>query len=174
MGKGEQVLTKVGTWIEQHQELVRVIMIVVLALGGFLTIGGTLITVISGVGLVITKSIGAFKMLKAGFLLAKGALAPLISSVWSFTAALLANPVTWIVIGIVALIAALVLLYNKCEWFRNGVNAILGFFKEKLGAALETAAAAFEGIGNIIGSVMGAAQETVLQNLSNMRAASRI
>ena len=48
-------------------------------------------------------------------LLAKGALTPLISSVWSFTAALLANPVTWIVIGIVALIAALVLLYNKCE-----------------------------------------------------------
>ena len=171
MGKGEQVLTKVGTWIEQHQELVRVIMIVVLALGGFLTIGGTLITVISGVGLVITKSIGAFKMLKAGFLLAKGALAPLISSVWSFTAALLANPVTWIVIGIVALIAALVLLYNKCEWFRNGVNAILGFFKEKLGAALETATAIFQGIGNIIGSVMGAAKETVSQNLSNMRAA---
>ena len=38
-----------------------------------------------------------------------------------------------------ALVAALVLLYNKCEWFRNGVNAILGFFKEKLGAALEVA-----------------------------------
>lgn len=171
MGTGEQVLTKVGTWIEQNQELVRVIMIVVLALGGFLTIGGTLITVISGVGLVIMKSIGAFKMLKAGFVLAKGALAPLISSVWSFTTALLANPVTWIVIGIVALIAALVLLYNKCEWFRNGVNAILGFFKEKLGAALETATAIFQGIGNIIGSVMGAAKETVSQNLSNMRAA---
>lgn len=171
MGTGEQVLTKVGTWIEQNQELVRVIMIVVLALGGFLTIGGTLITVISGVGLVITKSIGAFKMLKAGFVLAKGALAPLISSVWSFTTALLANPVTWIVIGIVALIAALVLLYNKCEWFRNGVNAILGFFKEKLGADLETATAIFQGIGNIIGSVMGAAKETVSQNLSNMRAA---
>lgn len=171
MGTGEQVLTKVGTWIEQNQELVRVIMIVVLALGGFLTIGGTLITVISGVGLVITKSIGAFKMLKAGFVLAKGALAPLISSVWSFTTALLANPVTWIVIGIVALIAALVLLYNKCEWFRNGVNAILGFFKEKLGAALETATAIFQGIGNIIGSVMGAAKETVSQNLSNMRVA---
>lgn len=171
MGTGEQVLTKVGIWIEQNQELVRVIMIVVLALGGFLTIGGTLITVISGVGLVIMKSIGAFKMLKAGFVLAKGALAPLISSVWSFTTALLANPVTWIVIGIVALIAALVLLYNKCEWFRNGVNAILGFFKEKLGAALETATAIFQGIGNIIGSVMGASKETVSQNLSNMRVA---
>lgn len=51
MGKGEQVLTKVGSWIEQNQGLVRVIMIVVLALGGFLTVGGTVIAVVSGVGL---------------------------------------------------------------------------------------------------------------------------
>ena len=101
------------------------------------------IAVVSGVGLIITKVISGFKLLKAGFLLAKGALTPLISSVWSFTAALLANPVTWIVIGIVALIAALVLLYNKCEWFRNAVNAIIDFFKEKLGAALEVASAIF-------------------------------
>lgn len=171
MGKGEQVLTKVGSWIEQNQGLVRVIMIVVLALGGFLTVGGTVIAVVSGVGLVITKAISAFKMLKAGFVLVKGALTPLISSVWSFTAALLANPVTWVVIGIVALIAALVLLYNKCEWFRNAVNAIIDFFKEKLGAALEVASAIFSGIGNVIGSVMNAAKATVSQNLDNMRSA---
>ncbi|MFR4335214.1 MAG: hypothetical protein ACLT3D_04265 [Lawsonibacter sp.] len=101
----------------------------------------------------------------------KGALTPLIASVWSFTAALLANPVTWIVIGIVALIAALVLLYNKCEWFRNGVNAIIDFFKEKLGAALEVVTSIFSGIGNVIGSVMGAAKATVSQNLDNMRSA---
>lgn len=90
---------------------------------------------------------------------------------WSFTAALLANPVTWIVIGIVALIAALVLLYNKCEWFHNGVNAIIDFFKEKLGAALEVVTSIFSGIGNVIGSVMGAAKATVSQNLDNMRSA---
>ncbi len=126
---------------------------------------------ISAIGLIVTKTISAFKILKAGFVLAKGALAPLISSVWSFTAALLANPVTWIVIGIVALIAALVLLYNKCEWFRNGVNAIFGFFKEKLGAALQIAGAVFQGIGDVIGTVMGAAKETVAQNLSNMQSA---
>lgn len=171
MGKGEAVLTKIGSWIEQNQELVRMIMIVVLALGGFLTVAGTVITVISAIGLIVTKTISAFKILKAGFVLAKGALAPLISSVWSFTAALLANPVTWIVIGIVALIAALVLLYNKCEWFRNGVNAIFGFFKEKLGAALQIAGAVFQGIGDVIGTVMGAAKETVAQNLSNMQSA---
>lgn len=171
MGKGEAVLTKVGSWIEQNQELVRMIMIVVLALGGFLTVAGTVITVISAIGLIVTKTISAFKILKAGFVLAKGALAPLISSVWSFTAALLANLVTWIVIGIVALIAALVLLYNQCEWFRNGVNAIFSFFKEKLSAALQVAGAVFQGIGDVIGTVMGAAKETVAQNLSNMQSA---
>jgi len=171
MSAGENVLTKVGTWIEENQELVKIIMLVVLAIGGFLTIAGTVAAVVGGVGLVITKAVSAFKMLKAGFLLVKGALTPLIGSVWSFTAALLANPVTWVVIGIVALIAAIVLLYNKCEWFRNLVNNILNFFREKLGAAFETAKAIFSGIGNVIGSVMGAARDTVAEKLGNMRSA---
>ena len=52
------------------------------------------------------------------------ALGPATAGTWAFNAAWLANPITWIVIAIVALIAALVLLYNKCEWFRDGVNAI--------------------------------------------------
>ena len=171
MGKGEQVLTKVASWIEENKELVKIIMLIVLAIGGFLTVAGTVIAVVGGVGLVIPKAVSAFKILKAGFLLAKGALAPLIGSVWSFTAALLANPVTWIVIGIVALIAALVLLYNKCEWFRNGVNAILGFFKEKLGAALEVARNIFGAIGGVIGRVLGAAKATVQEKLDNMKRA---
>ena len=171
MGKGEQVLTKVASWIEENKELVKIIMLIVLAIGGFLTVAGTVIAVVGGVGLVITKAVSAFKILKAGFLLAKGALAPLIGSVWSFTAALLANPVTWVVIGIVALIAALVLLYNKCEWFRNGVNAILGFFKEKLGAALEVARNIFGAIGGVIGRVLGAAKATVQEKLDNMKRA---
>ena len=171
MSAGETVLTKVGSWIEENQELVKVIMLVVLAIGGFLTIAGTVAAVVGGVGLVITKAVSAFKILKAGFGIARAALSPLIGSVWSFTAALLANPVTWVVIGIVALIAAIVLLYNKCEWFRNLVNNILNFFREKLGAAFETAKAIFSGIGNVIGSVMGAARDTVAEKLDNMRSA---
>ncbi len=171
MSKGEGVLTKIGSWIEKNQELVRVIMIIVLALGGFLAVAGTTIAVISGVGLVITKTISGIKLLKAGFLIAKGALTPLIGSVWSFTAALLANPITWIVIGIVALIAGIVLLYNKCEWFRNAVDAIFAWFKEGFGAILNVGKAAFEGIGNVIDSVMGAAKATVSEKLGNMKAA---
>ena len=169
MSAGETVLTKVGSWIEENQELVKVIMLVVLAIGGFLTIAGTVAAVVGGVGLVITKAVSAFKILKAGFGIARAALSPLIGSVWSFTAALLANPVTRVVVGIVALIAAIVLLYNKCEWFRNLVNNILNFFREKLGAAFETAKAIFSGIGNVIGSVMGAARDTVAEKLDNMR-----
>lgn len=171
MGKGEQVLTKVASWIEENKELVKIIMLIVMAIGGFLTVAGTVTAVVGGVGLAITKAVSAFKILKAGFLLAKGALVPLIGSVWSFTAALLANPVTWIVIGVVALVAALVLLYNKCEWFRNGVNAILDFFKEKLGAALEAVRNIFGAIGGVIGRVLGAAKATVQEKLDNMKRA---
>jgi hypothetical protein len=40
------------------------------------------------------------------------------SSVWAFTAALLANPVTWVVVGIMALVAVLVLAWKKFETFR--------------------------------------------------------
>lgn len=171
MSRGEGVLTKVGSWIEKNQELVKVIMLIVLAVGGFLAVGGTLIALISGVGLVVTKTVSAFKILKGGFALARGALTPLISSVWSFTAALLANPVTWVVIGIVALIAALVLLYNKCEWFRNAVNSVINFFKEALTAVGSVAKSVFEGIGNVIGSVMDAAKATVSEKLSNIKTA---
>ena len=49
-----------------------------------------------------------FGMLKAGVLTA-------LPAIWSFTAALLANPITWIAVGIVALIAAIYLLYKNFD-----------------------------------------------------------
>ncbi len=169
MGKGEQVLTKAAAWIEGNQELVRVIMLTVLAVGGFLAIGGTIITVISGVGLAVTKTVSTFKMLRSGFFLVKGALGPLTGSVWSFTAALLANPVTWVVLGIVALIAALVLLYNKCEWFRDGVGAILSFFGNSLRAGLELAGNILGAIGSLIGSGLESANAAAREKLNSMK-----
>ena len=70
-----------------------------------------------------------------------------------------------------ALIAALVLLYNKCEWFRNAVNSVINFFKETLTAGGSVAKSVFEGIGNVIGSVMDAAKATVSEKLSNIKTA---
>ena len=48
-----------------------------------------------------------------------GAVATLIGVIWLLNAAMLANPVTWIVVGIMALVAAFVVLWNECEGFRN-------------------------------------------------------
>lgn len=137
MEKVAGLLEKAAAWIENHQELVKVIMLVVGGLGAFLTVAGTVITTIAGIGLVVPKVTAGVKLLKAGFGLMSGALTPLIASVWSFTAALLANPITWIVLAIVGLVASLVLLYNKCEWFRNLVHKVIDFIKAKLAAAFQ-------------------------------------
>lgn len=56
---------------------------------------------------------------------------------WVLNSALLANPITWIVIAIIAFVAALVLAYNKSETFRNIVDAVGAAIKTGLGAALE-------------------------------------
>ncbi len=42
----------------------------------------------------------------------------------ALNAVMAANPVAVIIIAIAAVIAVLVTLYNKCEWFRNGVNKV--------------------------------------------------
>lgn len=44
-------------------------------------------------------------------------------AVWAFNAAMLANPITLIIIGIVALTAAVIYAYSKFGWFRAGVQA---------------------------------------------------
>lgn len=69
-------------------------------------------------------------------------------------ASLLACPLTWIVVAIMAVIAVFVLLYNKCEWFRDGVNAI------------------FEGVKNTFSSFLNKAKELkekFSNNLSGMK-----
>lgn len=47
----------------------------------------------------------------------------------AFNAVCSVNPISLIVIAIGALVAGIVLLYNKCEWFRNGVNGIWTWMK---------------------------------------------
>lgn len=47
----------------------------------------------------------------------------------AFTA-LAANPAVLVVAAIAAVVAILVVLYNKCEWFRDGVNAVFAKVKE--------------------------------------------
>jgi len=57
------------------------------------------------------------------------ALAPAIAATWAWTTALLANPVTWIVIGIIALVAAIVLIATKTTWFQQLWDTVWGAIK---------------------------------------------
>ncbi len=230
MGTIEGMLTKADAWIQDNQELVRVVTLVALALGGFLTVAGTTMAVFGGVGLVFTRTAGLIKGfgkailnipdtlttirlygmfagdgIRKGFSVIKAAgtgaisgiksvalsigsmaktaaisgvtalknmavgligmarqavttavtaLPGLIASVWSFTAALLANPITWIVIGIVALIAVIILLWqnwdavtawlssawdtavqgisNGIQWIKDGFSGLIDWIADKI------------------------------------------
>ncbi len=57
----------------------------------------------------------------AGFTTAT--MTPLIAKTWAWTAALLANPITWIVVGVMALVGAILLAWKHFDWFRGGIVA---------------------------------------------------
>lgn len=101
--------------------------------------------VINGVQAAKTFVLSIASMAKQAVMTAVTAMPGLIASVWAFTVALLANPITWIVIGIVALIAALILLWQNWDTvvafvkgiFTGFVDAIVSGFnwiKEKVAA----------------------------------------
>lgn len=150
---GGLALGFIGT-IRKLPDLLETIQIYGLYAGDGIKKGFTLIKAagsgaVSGVKLVGT---GIVNMGRQAITAATTALPPLIASVWSFTAALLANPITWVVLAVIALIAVLVLLYNKCEWFRDGVNAVFG-------AVSGAVSAAFGFIKDLFGDMMTAYEE---------------
>jgi hypothetical protein len=61
------------------------------------------------------------------------ALGVIVAVTWAWNAALAVNPVTWIVLGIVALIAVIVYLATQTQFFQTIWNAVWGFMK-KIGA----------------------------------------
>ena len=81
---------------------------------------------------------GIFGMIKTGFLTLKtlilDSLIPALSSLWAF---MLANPITLVIAAIAALIAIFVVLYNKCEWFRNAVNNLWSSIKSAIQPAID-------------------------------------
>lgn len=117
------LVNKFSALPEGVQQVIVVVGILVAALGpllmiigqislGISAVAGTL-SKLSGIGGVVTNLIGGIKTAVTGLL-----------------GIITAHPVIAV---ITAIIAALVTLYNKCEWFREGVNRILkairdGFF----------------------------------------------
>jgi phage-related protein len=74
--------------------------------------------------------------------------------------ALLAFPGTWIVLAIIAVIAIIVLLWNKCEGFRNVVFAVWNAIKiafTAMGVAVQAVARFFVAAWNVIAGAVAAA-----------------
>jgi phage-related protein len=128
--------------LEILQPLTPIISAVVSAIGGFMVaqkVGGfitTLVTVfqsLGGAGGILTLVQGAF------------------SGLWAILAA---NPIAATVAAIVGITTALVAAYNKCEWFREGVDAILEAFSGTFEALKETCSEFLENITDIFQNVI--------------------
>lgn len=66
------------------------------------------------------------------------------------------NPITLIVLAIMALIAIVVLLWNKCEWFRNGVMAIINAIWSVIQSVAQFIMNIFTTVLNVVSSVFNA------------------
>ena len=89
-------------------------------------------------------------------------------------AVIAANPIAIAVAAIAALIAIVVVLYNKCEWFRNGVNSIIEAVKGYFQGFLEKAQQVFNAIWPIvrdIGAKIGAIAQSVWYAVSGVATA---
>lgn len=79
-------------------------------------------------GLTVVKN-GAINFGKQIWKVATTQLPAVISSCWAWTVALLTNPVTWVVVGIVALITVLILLWQNWDkvssWLKDTWNGIV-------------------------------------------------
>lgn len=114
------LVNKFSALPEGVQQVIVVVGILVAALGpllmvigqislGISAVAGTL-SKLSGIGGVVTDLIGGIKTAVTGLL-----------------GIITAHPV---IAAITAIIVTLVALYNKCEWFRDGVNGILKAIKD--------------------------------------------
>lgn len=122
-----QVQLAIKGWIKENPNLSKGIVYFIIAIGAISSVLISLIAIIGwvasmyGTWILVSKAVSFIisKMLLGTIKALIPILWSVISAVWSFTAALLANPITWIVIGIIALIAGLVWLYDNVELVRQ-------------------------------------------------------
>ena len=105
MDKVSGLIKRGGEWISNNQQTVQTIMNIALKLGVFLVIAGSVMGIVGSLGKL--------------FLSMKNTIGIVKTAVMGLNTAFLASPVTWVIAGIVALIAIFVVLWNKSEAFRN-------------------------------------------------------
>ena len=156
------VLTKVGelvakwsAWITENRATVETIVRMAAVLGPLLIILGSAIGIIIGVSSAIIK-------VKTAFTIAQGAMA-IMKAKWAALNIIFAiSPIGLIIIGIIALVAAFAILWNKSEAFRN-------FWKRLFSGIVNTVRNALNAVKNFFGNIMGAASATAKEKLNNIK-----
>lgn len=129
------VLTTIGDTIKKAmQDLAPILSNV---LGWLVENLPSIINFLKFIAPIVLAIVGAFKVYSATVQIISA-----VTKTWAIVQALLngtlmLNPIGLIVAGIVALIAIIVLLYTKCEWFRNLVKAVFDFFKTAFNFVVE-------------------------------------
>ena len=158
--------TKLKNMDEGQKKTIVTIAAVVAAAGPVLTVVGKGISL---VGKVITtggKVVSTFKGVSAA--LKTGAsvfsLAGTGAKIMGVALTALSSPITWIVAGVAGLVAGFVLMYNKCEWFRDGVDKVAEGIKK-------TWTACVDGVKTAAGKGLDALKTTTTQKLDKVKQA---
>ena len=127
--------------------------------GVFRTLG-TVVLVVAGAfgllkaGLAISGAISAvtsaMKVMSTVVALSAGKVSLATAAQWAWNAALNANPIGIVLIAIAALVAAIILLWKNCEWFRDAVQKGLEVLRSAVEYVWEKIQVVFEAVKPIL------------------------
>jgi hypothetical protein len=104
------------------------------------SIGAALLPIVEAVLPILNKFAAWAQDNPQAFLAIAGAIGAVAAAIVATNIAMALNPFSLIAAGIALLVVGLVTAYNKFEWFRDGVNAIvntvIGFFEGMVNAAI--------------------------------------
>lgn len=147
----------------QKQAIVTIGLIVA-AIGPALVIIGKVITAVG----TITTGVGSLVGFVGGTVvpLITGTVMPALSGLWAL---MLANPISIVIAAIAAIVAAFVLLWNKCEGFRNFWINLFSSVKSTVVDAKNSVLSTFDGIKNGISSRIEGAKNSVHNAIENIK-----
>ena len=133
---------------EGTKKIIMTVALLAAAIGPVLIVIGKVVSAVGTIMTFIPKLVSGFNMLKTTFS--------------ALGAVMAANPIILIVAAVAAAVAAIVLLYQKCEWFRDAVNAVWAQVKEFFVSAweaicsffTETIPAAWESLVGIFNQIL--------------------
>ena len=135
-------------------------------------VGGTVVPLISSTLMPVLSGLWGLLVSLVGFVggtvvpLITSTVMPALSGLWAL---MLANPISIVIAAIAAIVAAFVLLWNKCEGFRNFWINLFSSVKSTVVDAKNNVLSTFDGIKNGISSRIEGAKNSVHNAIENIK-----